>query len=99
VWGAGNSEEGGLGRGWVKGGQFTSNLRARWTDPVTATVGGFQVSERGSKGEQRGDKRGRQKEAARGDKKKGECAMYIVIYAHVYERMPETLNDISRVYT
>jgi hypothetical protein len=22
--------------GWVKGGQFTSNLRPRWTDPVTA---------------------------------------------------------------
>jgi hypothetical protein len=34
--GAGNLEGEGLGRGWVKGGQFTSNLRARWTDPVTA---------------------------------------------------------------
>jgi hypothetical protein len=24
------------GEGWVKGGQFTSNLGLRWTDPVTA---------------------------------------------------------------
>ncbi len=23
-------------RVWVRGGQFTSNLRPRWTDPVTA---------------------------------------------------------------
>ncbi len=26
----------GLGKGWGKGGQFTSNLRPRWTGPVTA---------------------------------------------------------------
>ncbi len=26
----------GLGKGWERGGQFTSNLRPRWTDPVTA---------------------------------------------------------------
>jgi hypothetical protein len=26
----------GLGKGWGRGGQFTSNLRPRWTDPVTA---------------------------------------------------------------
>ncbi len=41
---------------WVKGskwGQFTSNLRGRWTIPVT--TGGSQVSEVGI---QRGDKRG-----------------------------------------
>jgi hypothetical protein len=24
------------GEGWDRGGQFTSNLRPRWTDPVTA---------------------------------------------------------------
>jgi hypothetical protein len=24
------------GKGWDRGGQFTSNLRPRWTDPVTA---------------------------------------------------------------
>jgi hypothetical protein len=35
-WGSGNLEGGGLGKGWNKGGQFTSNLRPRWTDPVTA---------------------------------------------------------------
>ncbi len=26
----------GWGEGWERGGQFTSNLRPRWTDPVTA---------------------------------------------------------------
>ncbi len=26
----------GLGKGWDRGGQFTSNLGPRWTDPVTA---------------------------------------------------------------
>ncbi len=26
----------GLGEGWDKGGQLTSNLRPRWTSPVTA---------------------------------------------------------------
>jgi hypothetical protein len=26
----------GMGKGWERGGQFTSNLRPRWTDPVTA---------------------------------------------------------------
>ncbi len=34
--GSGNLEGGGFGEGWVRGGQFTSNLRPRWTDPVTA---------------------------------------------------------------
>jgi hypothetical protein len=37
-----------LGEGWGKWGQFTSNLRLRWTIPVTA--GGCQVSRRGHKG-------------------------------------------------
>jgi hypothetical protein len=32
----GNWRGEGLGEGWGKGGQFTSNLRPRWTDPVTA---------------------------------------------------------------
>ncbi len=41
----------GFGKGWNEGGQFTSNLRPRWTDPVTARV------QRGDKGElARGDK-------------------------------------------
>ncbi len=35
-----------------QGSQFTSNLGTRWTDPVTK--GGFQVSRKGSKVEQRG---------------------------------------------
>ncbi len=35
-WGSGNLEGGGRGEGWHRGGQFTSNLRPRWTDPVTA---------------------------------------------------------------
>jgi hypothetical protein len=37
--GSGNLEWGGKGKGWERGGQFTSNLRPRWTDPVTE--GGF----------------------------------------------------------
>ncbi len=40
---------------WVKGskrGQFTSNLRGRWTIPVTS--GGSQVSGKRHKGETRG---------------------------------------------
>ncbi len=55
-----------MGKGWERGGQFTSNLRPRWTDPVQ--LRGFQVSrkgvEKGSKGE-----------LARGDKKQGERAI------------------------
>jgi hypothetical protein len=46
-----------LGEGWGKWGQFTSNLRGRWTIPVTA--GGCQVSRRGCKGEQRGTSKGK----------------------------------------
>jgi hypothetical protein len=37
--GSGNLEWGGDGKGWERGGQFTSNLRPRWADPVTE--GGF----------------------------------------------------------
>ncbi len=33
----GHLEGEGSGKGWVRGGQFTSNLRPRWTDPVSAT--------------------------------------------------------------
>jgi hypothetical protein len=41
----------GLGKGWDRGGQFTSNLRPRWTDPLTARV------RKGNKGESaRGEK-------------------------------------------
>ncbi len=41
-----------LGVGWGKWGQFTSNLRGRWTIPIT--TGGCQVSGRGHKGEHEG---------------------------------------------
>ncbi len=64
-WGSGNLEgRGELAEGWGKWGQFTSNLRLRWTIPVTA--GGCQVSRSGHKGE-----------LARGEKSKGKRAMYI----------------------
>ncbi len=54
-WGCGNLERvGQLGEGWGKWGQFTSNLRGRWTIPIT--TGGCQVSRRGHKGKQRGAK-------------------------------------------
>jgi hypothetical protein len=67
-WGSGKLEgRGGLGEGWGKWGQFTSNLRLRWTIPVTA--GGCQVSRRGHKGETKGRQRGA--------KSHGNCAMYI----------------------
>ncbi len=62
-----------MGEGWGKQGQFTSNLRRRWTIPVT-TTGGYQVSgkgvQRGTKGTARGAG-----ESARGAREK--CAMYI----------------------
>ncbi len=60
-----------LGEGWGKWGQFTSNLRRRWTIPVTA--GGCQVSGKG-----KGIKGGKGK-STRGVGKgsKGKCAVYI----------------------
>ncbi len=52
---------------WVKGskwGQFTSNLRGRWTIPIT--TGGCQVSEReykgGHKGMQGGNSKGQERQ-------------------------------------
>jgi hypothetical protein len=45
-----------LGEGWGKWGQFTSNLRLRWTIPVTAGV--CQVSRRGHKGGTKGSQKG-----------------------------------------
>ncbi len=56
----------GSGRGWGKGGQFTSNLRPRWTDPVTARRvpskwRGIEGEAMGSKGEARGASKGRGK--------------------------------------
>ncbi len=44
-----------LGEGWGKRGQFTSNLRGRWTIPIT--TGGCQVSRRRHKRNTKGCKR------------------------------------------
>ncbi len=56
-----------------RGGHFTSNLRPRWTDPVTARR--VPSKKKGVKGGARGAKGNWQGEA----KKQGECAMYSVI--------------------
>ncbi len=71
-WGSGNLEGEGwarVGRGWVKGGQFTSNLRPRWTIPVTARR--VPSKKKGHKGGERG--------IGKGGLKQGECAMYMCI--------------------
>jgi hypothetical protein len=47
-----------LGEGWGKWGQFTSNLRPRWTIPVTAR----RVPSK-YKGGQRGARKGRAKKS------------------------------------
>ncbi len=45
-----------------------------------------------------GAKKGNKGESARGDKKEGECAMYIVIYVRVYKEWLKRLNDTSCIY-
>ncbi len=55
----------------------------------------MKVGQKGSKG---GTERVIKRERARGDKKQGECAMYIAIYVRVCKRMPETLNDTNREF-
>ncbi len=62
---------------WVKGsklGQFTSNLRGRWTIPVT--TGGSQVSGREHKGETKGELAG----GARGARGIAPCIYVTVMY-------------------
>jgi hypothetical protein len=54
-----------LGEGWGKWGQFTSNLRPRWTIPVTARRVPSKYKG-GTKGSQQGER-----------KSQGNCAMYI----------------------
>jgi hypothetical protein len=49
-------EGGQLGEGWGKQGQFTSNLRGRWT--ITVTTRGCQVIRREHKGDTKGIQRG-----------------------------------------
>ncbi len=48
-------------KGWDRGGQFTSNLRPRWTDPVTArrVPSKYKGVKGGAKGRQRGISKGR----------------------------------------
>jgi hypothetical protein len=60
-----------LGEGWSKRGQFTSDLRGRWTIPIT--TGGCQVSRK----EYKRNTKGCKGKPARGGKSKWECAMYI----------------------
>jgi hypothetical protein len=43
-------------------------------------------------GSKRGTEREGKNEAARGDEKQGECAMYIATYVRVYKGMPETFE-------
>ncbi len=72
-----------------KWGQFTSNLRLRWTIPVTA--GGCQVSRMGHTGGIKGSQKG--------EKKQGELRH---VYMHLYcmcNGITERLTGISyRVY-
>ncbi len=59
-----------MGEGWGKWGQFTSNLRPRWTIPVTAGRVPSTVSRREYKGGTKGSQPGERKS-------KGNFAMYI----------------------
>ncbi len=88
-WGSGNLEGEGLGKGWDRGGQFTSNLRPRWTDPVTArrVPNKLKWVRKGSKGK-----------SARGGKKQGECAMSIVTCVRADKEWLKRLNDTSCKY-
>ncbi len=71
IWRRGGGE---LGDGWSKWGQFTSNLRPRWTIPLTA--GGCQVCQVSRKGYKEGDKG----ELAKGRKTKGNApCIYVIV--------------------
>ncbi len=81
-----------MGEGWSKRGQFTSDLRGRWTIPIT--TGGCQVSRREHKGRQRGAK-GKQQGVG---KASGNAPCIYVIVLDV-QRNEWVLNDINyRVY-
>ncbi len=66
-------------KGGGKRGQFTSNLRGRWTIPIT--TGGCQVSRGGYKGTQRGA-RGQRQGAGRASGI-APCIYVVVLYAEV----------------
>jgi hypothetical protein len=79
--------EGQLGEGWGKWGQLTSNLRPRWTIPVTAR----RVPSK-CKGETKGSQQGERKS-------QGNCAMYICNCACMCNGMIGRVNDASyRIY-
>ncbi len=80
----------GGGRVWGRVGAREVSLQATCDrgGRILSQLGGFQVSRRGLKGEQRGGKGSQQGEG----KKQGECAMYIVTCVHVYKRMLETFE-------
>ncbi len=85
-----------LGEGWSKWGQFTSNLRGRWTIPIT--TGGCQVSRREHKGNTKGTQRGARENQPGVEKASGNapCIYATVLYV---QRNNWMLNDTSyRVY-
>jgi hypothetical protein len=57
---------------WARGGNEEFSLQATGdrVGRILSQLGGFQVS--------KGDQKGEQKGSARGDKKQGDCAMYIL---------------------
>ncbi len=69
-------KRGGWGEGWVKRSQFTSNLRPRWTDPVTArrVPSKWRGVKKGTKGKAKKNQQGESE--ARGN---APCTLYIVI--------------------
>jgi hypothetical protein len=75
-----------LGEGWGEWGQFTSNLRLRWTIPVTAGV--CQVSRRGHKGGAKGG-------TSKGREKQGELRLVYMSLYRTCNGMIERLNDIT----
>ncbi len=88
-WGSGNLEGGGFGE---RVGTGEVSLQATWDrgGRILSQLGGFQVSRRGLKGEQKGGKG----ELARGDKSKGN-APYIVVHCNLCSciyRMLETFE-------
>ncbi len=72
------------GEGWGEGGSRGVSLQATWKrgGRILSQQGGFQVSEKGPKGEQRGTK-GKARGVVKGDKSKGNvpCIVYTVIRA------------------
>jgi hypothetical protein len=81
--GVGISGRGPDGRVRECGGQFTSNPKKRWTDPVTARR--FQVSGKGNKG-------------SKGNKASKGIMVYITYPSCVYNGMIAAVNDTSCIF-